>query len=88
MTMRPVRLQQRGGGLHGLQQLLVGRTGGGSRGRSGRCGGRCGRRRRRWRRQLGQLDAKGGEHPLVETFLATKQRLDPLEEATRIPRPE
>ncbi len=81
------RLQQGGGGLHGLQQLFVG---GAARGCAaarlldgGR--GRSGRRRRRghgWRRA--ELDAQRGEDAVVETELALQVLLDAPQEAARL----
>ena len=74
-----VGLDQRRGGLHGLEDRLVGdAVGGGGRGR-GRGGGR---RRRRGRRS--QLDPERREDPVVEAVLALQVGLDDGQEAARL----
>ena len=77
-------LQQRGGRLHGLQQLFVGR--GARRAAAARLldrgRGRRGSGRRRGHRRRGtELDAERGEHAVVEAELALQVLLDPREEA-------
>ena len=81
--MGAVGLEQRGGRLHGLHQLLVVAGAGpgarrrlrrGARGGGGRGGSRRGR-------ELGQLDPEVREDLLVEGLVALQQRLDALEEA-------
>ena len=89
MPVGAMRLEQRGGRLHRLQELLVGaqrpgrerrrarvpRRGDRGSGRSRRCG------RRHDGVRAGRATPEVGEHALVEALLALEQRLDPLKEA-------
>ena len=86
VAVRAVRLEQRGRGLDGLQQLLVDlrRRGGGRRRRGSRAAaaaaagaGRRGRRRRASRRARAKT-------PLVEAVLALQVGLDDLQEPARL----
>ena len=77
-----VALEQRGGGLDRLQQLLVGLGGG------GRPPGRAERRRRGGARVGGgdrrRVDAEVGGERLVEAVLALQQLLDAAQEGARL----
>ena len=76
-----VGLDERRGGLDGLQDLLVRRRGGGRLGRLGRGGRGDLGRRAGGRHGRGGREAEIGEDALVELVLAVEERLDHLQEA-------
>ncbi len=87
VTVGAVALEQRGGGLHRLQQLLVGLRRG-----DGVLGSRRGRGAEGWCRGRGgvgggdrrRVEAEVGGHALVEVIFALQQQLDAAQEGARL----